>query len=149
MEIIKEPNEILYKSSNIVKLPLSKENQDLLKEMLSYIKDENNKAIGLSAVQVGVLKRMCVIRIKENKKTISYKLVNPRIISKSANMVEALEGCLSVEEHYVIKRNTSVSVMAYDAIQNKTIVINASGWLARVLQHEIDHMNGILISKGE
>jgi len=149
MEIIKEPNEILYKSSSIVKLPLSKEDQDLLNEMLSYIKDENNKAIGLSAVQVGVLKRMCVIRIKENKKTISYKLVNPRIISKSANMVEALEGCLSVEEHYVIKRNTSVSVMAYDAIQNKTIVINASGWLARVLQHEIDHMNGILISKGE
>jgi len=145
MNILKEPNELLHQVSEKVNLPLSKEDQDLLNEMFSYVKEHQDEAVGLSAVQVGVLKRMCAIRIKTSNGVISYKLVNPQIIKKSANTVEEEEGCLSLDGHYLVNRSATVSVMAYDAIQRKTIIINASGFLARCLQHEIDHMNGILI----
>ncbi len=140
--IIKAPNPILHEVSEQVRLPLSKEDKQLLDEMYAYVKDPESRAIGLSAVQVGVLKRMCAIIIDNQR----YKLVNPRIIKRSRELTYYPEGCLSVPQDYddPIKRYESVSVMAYDAIQNKNIIINAHGLLARCLQHEIDHMDGIL-----
>jgi len=145
MNIIKYPNEKLREISKTVKLPLSAEDRQTLDEMYSYIKDPANGAVGLSAIQIGIAKRMCAIRIVGDK-TIGYKLVNPKIIKHSAKKYYLEEGCLSVDEehHELIGRYDQVTVMAYDAIQNKNIIINASGWLARVLQHEIDHMDGIL-----
>lgn len=145
MDIIKYPNSILREVSQPVKLPLSNEDRALLDEMFSWLKANSETAVGLSAVQVGSLKRMCVIRVTGDK-TISYKLVNPKIIRHSNNKIGRPEGCLSVPEDHNedIPRYESVSVMAFDAIQNKNIIIDAYGWLARVLQHEIDHMDGIL-----
>jgi len=145
MNIIKYPDPILREISEPVKLPLSNEDRKVLDEMFSYVKEHSNVAVGLSAVQIGVLKRICAIRIT-GEKTISYKLVNPRIIRHSSKQTFVPEGCLSVlEEHDEnIPRWESVTVMAYDAIQNKNIMINAYGWEAKVLQHEIDHMDGIL-----
>ena len=145
MNIIKYPNEKLREISNKVSLPLSMEDKTILDEMYSWLKENNDTAVGLSAIQIGVAKRMCVIRFK-GEKTIGYKLVNPRIVKHSSRQTFMSEGCLSVLENHeeAIPRWESVMVMAYDAIQNKDIVINASGWEARVLQHEIDHMNGKL-----
>ena len=145
MNIIKYPNEKLREISEPVKLPLSAEDRRTLDEMYAYIKDPANGAVGLSAIQIGIAKRMCVIRIVGDK-TIGYKLVNPRIIRHSATKVGMPEGCLSVPEEHdeEIPRYDAIAVMAYDAIQNKNIIIDAHGWLARVLQHEIDHMDGIL-----
>ena len=145
MNIIKYPNPILREISKPVKLPLSNEDRKVLDEMFSYVKEHSNEAVGLSAVQIGVLKRMCAIRIT-GEKTISYKLVNPRIIRHSSKQTFVPEGCLSVPQEHEegIPRWESVVVMAYDAIQNKNIMINAYGWEAKVLQHEIDHMDGIL-----
>lgn len=145
MTIIKYPNEKLREISAPVKLPLSAEDRQTLDEMYAYIKDPNNDAVGLSAIQIGIAKRMCAIRII-GERTIGYKLVNPRIIGHGSKQALAPEGCLSVDEEHDegIPRWESVSVLAFDAIQNKNIVINAFGWLARVLQHEIDHMDGKL-----
>ena len=145
MNIIKYPNEKLREISESVKLPLSAEDRKILDDMYTYIKDPTNNAVGLSAIQIGIPKRLCAIRLV-SEKTIGYKLVNPKIIGHSATRVLAPEGCLSVPEEHDegIPRWESVRVMAYDAIQNKNIVINAYGWLARVLQHEIDHMDGKL-----
>jgi peptide deformylase len=145
MNIIKYPNEKLREISNKVSLPLSIEDKTTLDEMYSWLKENNGTAVGLSAIQIGIAKRMCVIRFK-GEKTIGYKLVNPRIIKHSNRQTFVPEGCLSVLENHeeAIPRWESVMIMAYDAIQNKDIVINASGWEARVLQHEIDHMNGKL-----
>jgi len=143
-DIIKAPNPILHEVSEQVRLPLSKEDKQLLDEMYAYVKDPESRAIGLSAVQVGVLKRMCAIIIENQR----YKLVNPRIIKRSKELTYYPEGCLSVSEEHdePVKRYESISVMAYDAIQNKNIIINARGLLARCLQHEIDHMDGILFT---
>jgi len=152
--IIKFPDERLREVSMSVKLPLSKEDKTLLDEMYSWVKEHNDEAVGLSAIQVGVAKRMCAIRITGDK-TIGYKLVNPKVVRHSAKKLGRPEGCLSVPEDHdePIPRWESIIVMAFDAIQNKNIIINASGWEARVLQHEIDHMDGILyidyINEGE
>lgn len=147
-EIIKEPNPILHEVSEQVKLPLSKEDKQLIDEMYSWLKEHNDTAVGLSAVQIGVLKRMCVIRIDIGGTIHGYKLVNPKIVRHSFQKRYLEEGCLSVEEQYhnLVPRYDEVMVVAYDAIQNKNITINTSGWFARVLQHEIDHMDGILFT---
>ncbi len=145
MEIIKYPDSRLRTKSAEVSLPLSKEDKALLDEMYAYVKEHTYEAVGLSAIQIGVAKRMCAIRFT-GEKTSGYKLVNPRIIKHSNDLEYMPEGCLSIDKEYSenVPRWKSISVMAYDVIQNKTIIINASGWQARVLQHEIDHMNGIL-----
>lgn len=146
MEIIKEPNEILHQKSESVKLPLSAEDKALLDEMYSYVKVNSDIAAGLSAVQVGVLKRMCVIRTILGTTMHNYKLVNPKIVSHSSKKYYLEEGCLSVDEehHELVGRYDEIIVIGYDAIQNKNVTIHTSGWLSRVLQHEIDHMDGIL-----
>jgi peptide deformylase len=145
MNIVKYPDPILREISEPVKLPLSSEDRKTLDDMYSWVKEHTTEAVGLSAIQIGIPKRMCAIRIT-GEKTIGYKLVNPRIIRHSSTKVGHPEGCLSVPEEHdeEIPRYDSIAVMAYDAIQNKTIIIDAHGWLARVLQHEIDHMDGIL-----
>ena len=145
MNIIKYPDERLREISKEVKLPLSTEDKRLLDEMYAYIKDPANGAVGLSAIQIGIAKRMCAIRIT-GERTVGYKLVNPRVIRHSSKQTFSPEGCLSVPEEHDenIPRWESVTVMAFDAIQNKPIMINAFGWEAKVLQHEIDHMDGIL-----
>ncbi len=145
MEIIKYPDPRLREVSKEVSLPLSPEDKVLLDEMYAWVREHAKEAVGLSAIQIGVPKRMCAIRITGDK-TIAYKLVNPKIIRRSSALTFVPEGCLSVPEEHdePIPRANAVMVAAYDAIQNKNIVINATGWEAKVLQHEIDHMDGIL-----
>ena len=146
MKIVKYPDPILRTVSKPVTLPLSKEDKELLDNMFSYVKENQETAVGLSAVQVGVPKRMCAIRVKIDGKTVAYKLVNPQIISRSSKMIFNAEGCLSVPEDHEenIGRHQSVKVWAYDAISNSKVVIDAKGYLAIILQHEIDHMDGKL-----
>ena len=141
-DILIKPNPILKQVSEPVKLPLSKEDKAILDEMYSWLKENTDKAIGLAAVQIGILKRMCVIKIKDAG---NYKLVNPKIVKHSQNCTHIPEGCLSVKEEIndPVKRYATVMVVGYDAITNKNVTINASGLLARCLQHEIDHMDGI------
>ena len=145
MNIVKYPDPILREISEPVKLPLSNEDRRVLDNMYSWVKEHSNEAVGLSAIQIGIPKRMCAIRITRDR-TIGYKLVNPKIVRHSSKQVYAAEGCLSVPQEHDdgIPRWESVVVMAFDAIQNKNIIINAFGWEARVLQHEIDHMDGKL-----
>ena len=140
-EILQEPNPILKEKSESVKLPLSQEDKVVLDEMYSWLKENTDKAIGLAAVQIGILKRMCVIKVPG----FNYKLVNPRIIKHSKEFTFIPEGCLSVPEEIdtPVQRYANVVVSAYDAITNKNVIINAYGLLARCLQHEIDHMEGI------
>ena len=71
-EIIKEPNELLHQKSEPVSRPFQPEDLQLLDEMFNYVKDHEETAVGLSAVQVGVLKRMCAIRVKLGNKTVAY-----------------------------------------------------------------------------
>lgn len=147
MEIIKYPDARLKEKCEKVSVPLSKEDSDLINEMYAWLKEHSEEAVGLSACQVGVLKRMCVIKHKMPMgNTVNYKLVNPVIIKHSSKVEYLPEGCLSIDEEHnePVKRYTTVAVAAFDCIQNRNIVIEATGYLARILQHEIDHLDGIL-----
>jgi len=99
-----------------------------------------NEGIGLAAPQIGIGKQIIVVR---NDKDI-IKLINPVILRKEGKE-EAKEGCLSLPDIYVdVKRAAHISVEGKNE-KLETVIIEAEGLTARVLQHEIDHLNGILI----
>lgn len=159
LKIIKDNNSLLRKKSVEVSLPISKEDKDTLLNMLNYLKlsqDENyrekhknvREGIGLAAPQVGILKRMLVIYFKREDGEVTHVLVNPVIVSNSARkcVLRNGEGCLSVDDPHegVVFRDYKIKVKAYDALKDKDVTITAVGLESIVLQHEIDHLSGIL-----
>ncbi len=101
--------------------------------------------IGLAAPQVGVAKRVLVIDVaKEGEAPRPLRLANPEILSTSDEMAVYEEGCLSVPEHYAeVVRPARVRVRFLDH-ENEIREIDADGLLATVIQHEMDHLNGVL-----
>ena len=159
LKIIKDNNPLLRKKSVEVSLPLSKEDKDTLLNMLNYLKLSQDEAyrekhkdmkegIGLAAPQIGILKRMLVVYFKREDEEVTHVLVNPKIVSNSARkcVLSAGEGCLSVDAPHegVVFRDYKIKVKAYDALLNKDVTITATGLESIVLQHEIDHLSGIL-----
>ena len=158
LKIVKDSNPIMRKRSLPVDLPLSKEDKELLDSMLYYLKKSQDEeyarkhniraGVGMAAIQVGVLKRMFVIYFETEEGEVTYQLVNPRIVESSLKKcaLENGEGCLSVDVDHpgLVHRNYKIKMEAYDALTGKDIVINASGYEAIVLQHEYDHLNGML-----
>lgn len=158
--IIKDTDPIIRQRSEDVSLPLSKEDEALLMDMYNYVNESTieeiaekknlRPAVGISAVQVGVLKKMTAIIIKDTDGKIinEYALVNPKIVSSSLERayLKTGEGCLSVDgvhEGYV-KRSARVKVKGYDLLTKQDVEIKADGYLAIVLQHELDHFRGKL-----
>lgn len=116
---------------------------DDLKALIVIMKKIVSEAdgVGLAAPQIGVLKRIVVMELNGNKSAF----LNPRIVWKSEEMAEEEEGCLSLPGIKVkIPRNLSVKIEA-ESIKGKTSTIDAEGLIARIFQHEIDHLDGILI----
>jgi peptide deformylase len=96
---------------------------------------------GLSANQIGVVKRVFVF---ESEGDIS-ECINPRILSTSEETVEDLEGCLSLPGAVMpVPRHLALELQ-YSDLSGETHLIQADGWMARVFQHEIDHLDGKLI----
>jgi peptide deformylase len=103
----------------------------------------NAMGIGLAATQVGVLHRVLVYRVQPQAPVAA--LVNPVLEWKGSEQEIAEEGCLSLPAvHVDVERPVHVRVRAQDEL-GKTIVVEASGLEARVIQHEIDHLDGVLI----
>lgn len=143
--------------------PITPEVIDLVKEMTEYLKysqDETfrdkhhlREGVGLAAPQIGKNIRALVVYYKDidedgNEKIIDHQLINPKIISESVKLVYLAggEGCLSVDNEHqgYVYRNYKILVKAYEVKEQKEIVITARGYEAIVLQHEIDHLNGVL-----
>ena len=104
---------------------------------------EDALGIGLAAPQVGISHRLLVYRVDPESPTVT--LVNPRIEWSSRDEEIAEEGCLSLPfVHVDVERPVAVLVRAHDA-RGEEIVIDATGLEARVIQHEIDHLDGVLI----
>lgn len=103
--------------------------------------------VGLAAPQVGIGKRFFVIIADDDVRRV---FVNPQIISTSGDLVDYEEGCLSLPKIYEnIKRPSQVTVQALNE-NGKPFTIEADGLLARIIQHENDHLNGIVfIDKGD
>ncbi|MCI8588806.1 MAG: peptide deformylase [Bacilli bacterium] len=156
-DILDEKDPKLRQISSEVSFPLTKEdlkNIDLMEEYLinSQIEERAEKynlrpGMGLSAVQIGVLKRYIVIVDDTERGFESYVVINPKIISTSQEIiyVESGEGCLSINRECegIVPRYARVTIEGYDTEGNK-IKIRAREELAIAFQHEIDHLNGIL-----
>jgi peptide deformylase len=111
----------------------------LTKDMLATMRD--NEGVGLAATQVGRLKRVFVAAIEDDE----YIVVNPVLTDISETTETATEGCLSIPGIQVdVERPTAVTISGQD-VSGKPLKIEASDLLARVLQHEVDHLDGVLI----
>ena len=98
---------------------------------------------GLAAPQVGVLKKLVVIDIREEPATL-YKMINPKIVWASEELVDSQEGCLSLPKlRETVVRHEKVQVEYFDENFKKQIV-EGDGFLSCCLQHEIDHLSGKL-----
>ena len=134
-----EKDEILKKKSREVENINDEKIQTLIDDMIETMYKYNG--VGLSAVQVGVLKRIVVIDIDDG--TGVKVLINP-IITKETGEQEVEEGCLSFPNQYAkLIRPKEVTVEALDR-NGKKIVIKSKELLAQAIAHEVDHLNGIV-----
>lgn len=142
LEIRKFPDEVLKRKA----LPVEEINgrlQSLIDDMIETMYAA--PGIGLAAPQVGVSRRLIVVDIgyKDGKSSL-LTIINPELIL-SEEIIDSEEGCLSLPGHILnIKRSARVVVKGMDRHGNP-LEIEAEGLLARALQHEIDHLDGILI----
>ena len=141
-KILVEPNKLLRKVSQPVK-EVTKEIQRLMDDMLETMYSANG--IGLAAIQVGIPKNLIVIDLltKEKKKDPIF-FVNPKIIKKSSRMTKYEEGCLSIPNLFAIVQRPSECEVEYLDYKGKKKTLKATGLLATCIQHEIDHLKGIL-----
>ena len=141
-KILTEPDPFLRKKSLPVK-QVDDEIRSLMDDMLETMYAA--PGIGLAAVQIGVPKRVIVIDLsKDNKKKEPMYFVNPEIITKSNDDASYEEGCLSVPNQFAeVSRpdNCKVKYLDYDGSEK---VLEAKGLLATCIQHEMDHLEGIL-----
>ena len=140
--ILTEPNKKLRQVSLPVK-KIGKEEQNLMNDMLETMYDA--KGIGLAAIQIDVPKRIIVLDISksENEKKPMF-FVNPLIINKDLNLTTYEEGCLSVPNQFAeIDRPSKCEVEYLDYNGNKKL-LKANGLLATCIQHEMDHLEGVL-----
>ena len=141
-KILTEPNKTLRQ----VSLPVDKvgkSEQLLMDDMLETM--YHAKGIGLAAIQIGVPKRIIVMDLsKEEEKKDPRYFVNPVIKNKNLNLSKYLEGCLSIPDQFAeVDRPSTCEVEYLDYNGNKK-VLKASGLLATCIQHEMDHLEGIL-----
>lgn len=116
------------------------EDDYLIEDMLDTAEAHKENCVGLACIQIGVPKRVILVRMGD--KFIPF--INPVIVKKSPNTYEADEGCLSLDGTRRVRRHYSVKVMATDRT-GKRKMQEFNGFIAQILQHEIDHCNGVLI----
>ena len=141
-KILVEPNKLLREVSIPIK-EVNKEIQLLMDDMLETMYSANG--IGLAAIQIGVPKNLIVIDLmtKEKKKNPMF-FVNPKIVKKSTKMSKYEEGCLSIPNLFAEVQRPSECEVEYLDYEGRKKILKASGLLATCIQHEIDHLKGIL-----
>ena len=139
LNIVKEGDPILRKTSRKIET-IDDRIKTLAADMLETMHDANG--VGLAAVQVGKLRRLVIVEVEEGRPFI---LINPEIVAKEGRQTEA-EGCLSIPGKWgITDRPMKVTVRA-TGLDGKNFSVMGSGLLARALCHEIDHLDGKLLT---
>lgn len=150
LDIVTLPNPILRQKTRPV-TRFDAELQNLIDRMIETMREANG--VGLAAPQIGQPLRLAVIESLpkvddegneiENSREL-FVIVNPEIIWESRDMVDGVEGCLSIPGYVgEVARHQSIRVRGQDRTGKKTRW-RLNGWTARIFQHEIDHLNGVL-----
>lgn len=157
-DIVREGDPILRQIVDEISLPPSEEDREELASMMQFLKNSQDPAaskkyglragVGLSANQIGLNKRMFVVYFTDEKGNLhEYALINPKIISTSTAMVylPQSEGCLSVDREIsgYVPRYERIKLKAFDPKGNE-LNLRFKGFPAVVIQHEMDHLNGIM-----
>ena len=144
LDVVKIPDTLLREKSVPV-TQLDDEIRKLIDDMFDTMYAESG--VGLAAVQVGKLLRLFVLDDNSGHK---MAFINPQIVSTSTEYCQLEEGCLSVPGYYEnINRPEKVTVQALNE-NGKRFTVQADGYFARIIQHEYDHLDGILyIDKGD
>jgi peptide deformylase len=138
LSIIKLGDPLLRKHSSVV-ADINGDIHSLVQEMVDTMSQA--KGVGLSAVQVGRLLRLFVVRVPKDQ---PRAFINPDILETSIEQEPFEEGCLSIPGLYTdVVRSSSIRVQAWNA-KGRPFTLTADGYLARVIQHEYDHLEGIL-----
>lgn len=150
-EIITLKDPVLRKKARRVVDFKDKKLQLLIDDMIETMLDA--PGVGLAAPQVAVSQRVIVVRLPDDEESreeygemagVLHVVINPEIIKTSREMVEGVEACLSIPGYFgSVDRHEMVVITGYDR-HGKSIRIKAKDWLARVFQHEIDHLDGVL-----
>jgi peptide deformylase len=151
-EIRTLPDPVLRKNAKKVAM-ISSETRRLIEDMVDTMRAA--PGVGLAATQVGVSQRVIVVEYADEPdesppegapppKPVLYALINPEITRSSRKKVSGIEACLSVPGFAgEVERSEEVVVKGFNA-KGSPVRIRAKGWLARIFQHEVDHINGIL-----
>lgn len=160
-DILKEGNPILREKCEEIALPLSKDEEKTIQDMIEYLRNSQDEelskkygirpGVGLAAPQIGINKKMLVIlSYDEEGKLHFYPMINPKLISYSEEKtyLEGGEGCLSVDRNVkgLVHRAKRITVETYLYTENKLLHVRLrlKGYIAVIFQHEYDHLNGIL-----
>ncbi len=145
LDIVTFPEPFLrLKAKQVTKF--DEELQTLIENMFETMRAA--PGVGLAAPQIGESVRLVVVEYTEdedeNAKPKKYVLVNPEIVKRSEETITDIEGCLSLPGLAgTVERHEAVTVKAKNRF-GKPLKIEAEGWLARIFQHEIDHLDGVL-----
>jgi peptide deformylase len=150
-EIITPNNPVLRKKARKVTRFDALKLQELIDDMVETLLEA--PGVGLAAPQVAASQRVIVVRLPDDEQSseeygedagVLYEIVNPEIIRVSREMVDGVEACLSIPGYFgTVSRHAAVTVRGQDR-HGKMIRVKAREWLARVFQHEIDHLDGVL-----
>lgn len=136
------PDPLLRQQSKPVE-QVDAEINSLADDMLDTMYDA--PGIGLAAIQIGVARRMLVIDVsREDEERKPVVFINPEILTVSDDVSTYEEGCLSIPDYYAEVERPAALTVAYIDRDGKKQTIEADGLLATCLQHEIDHLNGVL-----
>jgi peptide deformylase len=149
-KIITLPDERLRQKSSRVHI-ITDETRSIVKDMVDFaLKWEESRphevSAAMSAVQIGIMQKIVIVRndLEDKNSKDFITLINPEIVKFEGSVYEDFEGCLSVADIYgKVPRYSKIRVKALD-INGNDIRFKASDFLARVIQHEIDHTNGVV-----
>ena len=147
LNIVTTPDPVLRRKAHKV-TDFGKDFQQLADDMIETLRDA--PGVGLAAPQVGILQQLIVIEYgDDDNESVPKKLfvvANPEIVQRSEDLVEGIEGCLSIPELIgSVERSRKVVVKGLNR-HGQPVKIKAEDWLARIFQHEIDHLDGILFT---
>ena len=153
-EIVSVPEPVLRKKAKSV-TKFDDKLQTLIDDMVETMRQA--PGVGLAAPQIGVSERVIVVEYYENEEDLDdeevdespkrlYTIVNPEITRKSSEMVEGTEGCLSVPGYLgEVDRHEAITVKGQNR-HGQNVTLKLKDWTARIFQHEIDHLNGVLFT---
>lgn len=145
LKIVYTPDEVLRRKAHKI-TTFDKKLQQLIDDMVDTLHDA--PGVGLAAPQVGVSEQLIIVEYSENdeERPKLYAVVNPEIVKPSDDMEMGIEACLSIPGVAgEVERHTAITVKGLNRY-GKPVKYKVSGWLARIFQHEIDHLDGVLFT---